>query len=290
VVRHYPHVQLRRPSGQIRAHTGGQTDRAETHAAVTEAKTRHEPMKAFIFCTSYIKDQDAWACRYQRWLNYYDKIPIVAEKKIMIDDGSPFSPPREEIEVIHHSDNITGKSNKNLLVRFDDNLGRQSLSAYPGWWRSFLHSLEIAKNLSAGKIIHIESDAYVLSPRLVNFINTVDSGWHVLWAQRYALPETAIQVICRDQFPAFEQFRNESDGLIQRDIAERLLPFTSVGKQFKGDRYSEFKRNRGIFRSQKFNRIPIFQHDFFWEPIPADADFASQVVGRQKIEFRLPPA
>jgi hypothetical protein len=243
-------------------------------------------MKSFIFCTSYIKDRDAWADRYQKWLNYYEKMPIVAEKKIMIDDGSPFSPPREEIEAIHHSDNIAEKSGKNLLVRFDDNLGRQSLSAYPGWWRSFLHSLEIAEKLGAEKIIHIESDAYILSQRLVDFINRADAGWHVLWAQRYGLPETAIQVICRDQFPAFEQFRNGSNELIGQDIAERLLPFTSVDKRFKGDRYSEFKRNRGIFRSRKFSRLPIFQHDFFWEPIPADADFATQVVGRQKIAFR----
>lgn len=263
---------------------------AITRAAVTETNTRYAPMKSFIFCTSYIKDRDAWARRYQRWLHYYDTMPIVAEKKIMIDDGSPFSPPREEIEVVHHSEDIAKKSAKNLLVHFDDNLGRQSLSAYPGWWRSFLHSLEIAKNLGAEKIIHIESDAYILSRQLVDFINDVDSGWHVLWAQRYALPETAIQVICRDQFPAFERFKSESAELIQRDIAERLLPFTSVGKQFKGDRYSEFKRNRGIFRSQKFNRIPLFQHDFFWEPIPADADFATQVVGRQKVEFRSQPA
>jgi hypothetical protein len=243
-------------------------------------------MKSFIFCTSYIKDREAWTHRYRKWLHYYDKTPIVAEKKIMIDDGSPFAPPREEIEVVHHSADISEKSSKNLLVRFDENLGRQSLALYPGWWRSFLHSLEIAKNLGAEKIIHIESDAYVLSRRLADFINHVDSGWHVLWAQRYALPETAIQVICRDQFPAFEQFKSQSAELVQRDIAERLLPFTAIGKQFKGDRYSEFKRNRWIFRSQKFNRFSIFQKDFFWEPIPADADFATQVVGRQKIETR----
>ena len=111
-------------------------------------------------------------------------------------------------------------------------------------------------------------------------------GVNRLWAQRYQFPETAVQVICRDQFAMFDQLKAAHPVWQFVDIAERLLPFTSVQRQFKGDRYGEFSRNRGIFRSRKFDRFTLFQHDYFRAPIPADADFAAQVVSRQPVAFR----
>jgi len=243
-------------------------------------------MKNIIFCTSFIRDSDAWESRYQRWLDYYKNIPINAVKKILIDDGSPFLPSADIINTIPHDAPLDLNQDENLIIRFDNNLGRQNVSTYPGWWRSFLHSVKIAKALGADKIIHIESDAYILSQRLVDFINQTESGWHVLWTQRYKFPETAIQVICSDQFELVEKFQDAHPGLVFPDIAERVLPFTAIQKQFKGDRYSEFKKNRGIFRSRKFDRIPLFQREFFWEPIPVDADFVTQTISRQSVEFR----
>jgi len=243
-------------------------------------------MKTLLFCTSYMKDAEAWQQRYQRWLDYYRNGPINADKILMIDDGSPYLPPAGIIQTVAADSDIAAHEAVHGIARFEKNLGRQSMSLYPGWWRSFLHSVTIARAMGADKIVHIESDAYTLSQRLVDFINDTQSGWHVMWAQRYAMPETAIQIICRDQFDAMEKVRDDRPALDFADIAERLLPFTSVNRQFVGDRYSEFKRNRGIFRSRKFNFLPIFQWDFFWEPIPHDADFATQVVGRQKVAFR----
>lgn len=242
-------------------------------------------MNAFIFCTSFIKNHDAWVNRYKRWLDFYENVPIDAVKKVMIDDGSPFIPPSDVVRCVPAGDSLAACGESNLMVRFEQNLGRQSMCAYPGWWRSFLHSAVVAKSLGADKIIHVESDAFVVSRRLADFINEVESGWHVLWAQRYGLPETAIQVICRDQFETLAAFGANSPDYAFPDIAERILPFTSVNREFHGDRYSEFKRNRWIFRSRKFNWIPIFRHDFFWEPIPDDADFVTQGVSRQKIRF-----
>ncbi|AJC20674.1 hypothetical protein [Pandoraea pulmonicola] len=243
-------------------------------------------MKTLVFCTSYIRDADAWRQRYHRWLDYYRNGPIKADRLLMIDDGSPWLPSEDLIPTISADSDLAAHDSTHAIVRFDTNLGRQSMSLYPGWWRSFLHSITIARAIDADKIVHLESDAYILSKSLADFINGADAGWHVMWAQRYAMPETAIQVICRDQFDALETFRDEHPDLDFADIAERLLPFTSVNREFKGDRYSEFKRNRGIFRSRRFNVIPIFQWDFFWEPIPDDADFATQVVQRQKVAYR----
>ncbi|MEM5451879.1 hypothetical protein [Paraburkholderia guartelaensis] len=241
-------------------------------------------MQSIIFCTSFIKDEKAWDERYLRWLNYYNRSPVADAMKFMIDDGSPFTPPSATIETVSHTDPIRYSAGSNVLVRFPNNLGRQGVAEYPGWWRSFFHSIEIARAVGVQKIIHIESDAYILSERLFDFVSEVESGWHVLWAQRYGMPETAIQVICCDQFDAFASFKAQAAETPVSDIAERVLPFSAIDKRFKGDRYSEFKRNRGpFFKSRKFNAIPLFQSQFFWEPIPDDADFATQVVMRQKI-------
>jgi len=243
-------------------------------------------MKSILFCTSYIKDQQAWDSRYQRWLDYYQDGPIFALKKIMIDDGSPFLPSSDIIKTISVDTPVALNQDKNLIIHFDNNLGRNSTADYPGWWRSFLHSVDIANQLGVDKIIHIESDAYILTPRLADYINEIQSGWHVLWSPHYQFPETAIQVICRDQFDIFEQIKKDHPDFTFSDIAEKVLPFTTINREFKGDRYSDFQRNRWIFRSRKFNRFRIFNTDFFLVAIPPDADFVTQTVSRQQVEFK----
>lgn len=243
-------------------------------------------MKSIIFCTSYIRDADAWETRYKRWLDYYQDFPLDVVKRLMIDDGSPYLPPADIIKTVSNTAPLASLDDKNLIIRFGDNLGRQSIKDYPGWWRSFLHSLEVARELGVDKIIHIESDAYILSPRLRDFIDQTSTGWHVLWTQHNNFPETAIQVICRDQFEIFEDFKQKNPTLHFPDMAEHMLPFTAVNKEFKGDRYSELKRNRGIFKSKKFNFIPMFKWDFFTVQVPADADFVTQGVSGQHLEFR----
>ncbi|MGK5026297.1 hypothetical protein [Janthinobacterium sp. RB2R34] len=243
-------------------------------------------MKSILFCTSYIRNEQAWQERYQRWLDYYEDGPIAASKKIMIDDGSPYLPPPDLIKTVPFTAPLSLFNDDKVIVRFDNNLGRQSMSVYPGWWRSFLHSVTLARELGADKIIHIESDAYILSPRLADFINGIESGWHVMWSECYRFPETAIQVVCSDQFEIFEQFKARQPDLNYGDLAENLLPFTSVNRQFKGDRYSEIRRNRGMFRSKKFDGIPLFQESFFRAKIPLDADFVTQALISQQFAFR----
>lgn len=243
-------------------------------------------MKSLLFCTSFIKDNKAWRSRYQRWLDFYANMPIDTVKNILIDDGSPFLPPADVIGTVGHDHDLSQCNDRDVIVRFDENLGRQGLLAYPGWWRSFLHSTTIANDLGVDKIVHIESDAYVLSQRLVDFINETQSGWHVLWTQRFQFPETAIQIICRDQFHHLEKFKQHGPGYDFSEFAEKLLPFTSVNREFKGDRYSEIKKNRGIFRSRKFDSFPLFRTKYFHAPIPHDADFVTQCARHQTVRFR----
>lgn len=243
-------------------------------------------MKSIVFCTSFFRNEEEWTSRYLRWLNNYRQIPFDDARLFLIDDASPYTPDTNCIRTVSATEDVSAVDDRALIVRFGERLGRPEVLSYPGWWRSFLHSVSIARSLNATKIIHVESDAFILSGRLLEYIEQLQSGWVTLWTPHYKMPETAIQVICEDQFEKMEAFqkqdRREFDGL----FAEELLPFTHVNKQFIGDRYGELKipllRN-GLLRSRKFNRMKFFQRDFFKARIPANADFATQVVPDLKI-------
>jgi hypothetical protein len=237
-------------------------------------------MNAILFCTSYIRDQATWNDRYLRWLTHYQAMDLGASRILMIDDSSPFTPASAQLPCVSHDTDLRTLDHRHLMLRFPDRLGRSGLLTYPGWWRSFLHALNVARQLGAQKIIHIESDAYVLSPKLAEHIRTINSGWTTLWSEHFRIPETAVQVICEDQFEAMASFQQKSQHELGGHLAENLLPFTCVDKRFKGDRYGDMRQNRWFLRSRKFNHWPLFDRDFFWARIPDDADFATQVTER----------
>lgn len=245
-------------------------------------------MTTIVFCTSYIRSEAEWGRRYARWLDHYRRLPIEGGKRFLIDDASPFIPPTDVIPCVSDRDDVTRVQGDECIVRFDQRLGRSDVLSYPGWWRSFLHSVSIARALKAKKIVHLESDAFILSSRLLDYVNGLSSGWTTLWTPSYAMPETAIQIICEDQFEEMAWFQQRARRGLDGLLAEHILPFTRVEKRFKGDRYGEFKIHllrRGLLRSKKFNRMKFFQKDCFWAQIPSDADFATQVTPRQKIWF-----
>jgi len=245
----------------------------------------HPPSNALIFATSYMKSADDWSLRYEPWFNFYSQSSMGHLPLLLIDDGSPYLPKISSINIVSRIEDIDFQNYSLNIFRFPNNLGRSSLVAYPGWWRSFIFSSKIAKSKGFHKIIHLESDAYILSSKFFDQINQLDQGWHVPWLAKYKMPETAIQIICRDQIDGLDEFACNSDMNIK--MAEEILPFTSIRKDWVGDRYSEFKKNRWIFRSRKFDRFKIFQKNFFFEPIPSNADFATQVVPRQLSDPRF---
>ena len=241
-------------------------------------------MRSVFFCTSYIADADAWNTRYKRWLDFHRKIDFGDTHFVLIDDASPFCPSDNEILVMKPGEAFP--EHKPAIIRFPNRLGRSSLLSYPGWWRSFLYSVDLARSIGAQKIIHVESDAFIISPRMRSYINGLSDGWTTFWATSYNFPETAIQVICEDQFNALAAFKNKAPEELEGKFAEELLPFTRVNRDLIGDRYSEFRiplLRTGFLRSRKFNRLKLFQSDLFKERIPQSADFATQVTSDQRI-------
>lgn len=240
-------------------------------------------MKSLVFCTSYFESADAWRNRYQRWIEYYAACGFADARLFLIDDCSPYRPPAGEVDVVAPLDDIEQGDAPATLITFAQRLGRSGPLVYPGWWRSFLHSVTLARAAGFEKIIHIESDAFILTPKMFRYIEALDSGWTTFWTAKYKMPETAIQVICKDQFEQMERLQACAASELDGRLAEHVLPFTRVDRDFKGDRYSEIQIRRGILRSKRFKRLPLFKLDFFWAAIPADADFATQVTPRQTL-------
>ena len=143
------------------------------------------------------------------------------------------------------------------LLRFADRLGRRGQFDFPGWWRSFEAGIGLAQRYDATRLIHVESDARVLSDRLARALSQAAKGWVALWCPSYRVPEPSIQVIHRDSLPAASGFAAQRPKL---DMAgkgpELLLPFTSVEQRLIGDRYAEFGRT-----------------------VPEGADYACQIFG-----------
>jgi hypothetical protein len=244
-------------------------------------------MKSLLFCTGYFRDEAAWRRRYGRWLAYYGALGLHDTRLVIIDDASPYQPDAAEIRSVSSSQDLSLLSGSEpLIVRFDQRLGRTERFSYPGWWRSFLHSVNVARALGAERIVHIESDAFILTPRLLDYLDGLRSGWTVLWSPHYDMPETAIQVICSDQFEAMAA--QQGTPQVERDgrMAEQMLPFTQVERQFLGDRYGEIRVNRGPLRSSKFDWIPLFNRPFFGG-CPQGADYATQVRPEQPLFSKL---
>ena len=163
-------------------------------------------MKTFLFCTAYFNNIQ----RYSSWLDYYTlhKEEIGIDDFYMIDDASP--------NIEEAKEYFKGRSNL-YIHSFNEHLGRIGPINVYGWLRSFMYSLDIAIEKNYDRIIHIESDFF-----LFNFqkVKDITSGWNIPISKSHNFPETAIQVICKDQFEEFRKFCNDGFSLLGKDIIE----------------------------------------------------------------------
>ncbi len=221
-------------------------------------------MKSIIFCTSYIDDSND--LRYKKWVDYYIEIKhlLNSEHLFLIDDSSPNPNFDTRVEIIS-TNNLPDELNQNVnLFHFENHLGRPGRRDYQGWWRSFTFSIKLAEKYNIEKLIHIESDYYILSRRMIDHIAGISEGWTVFYSDYYKFPETAVQVICKDSFDKFNTVYNQAINSEYKfkKIAERILPFTKVEKNFTGDRLGEIKVFRAWLKKYK---------------LPLEIDFVGQV-------------
>ena len=181
-------------------------------------------MKTLLFCTAYADCPEAWNGRVRSWYEYYKTSTVVRDQILVIDDGSPCRPdfiPEDEFKTFH------------------PHYGKHGVLLIPGWFRSFSYAGVYASDNGFDKIIHLESDAYLLSDRIIDCVNSIETGWHTVWCPRHGMPEPAIQVICRDQFVSFGHFFNVPYGTYAGVCVDKMLPYTHIHHEFIGDRYGE---------------------------------------------------
>ncbi|WP_223151643.1 hypothetical protein [Chitinophaga varians] len=120
-------------------------------------------------------------------------------------------------------------------------MGRPSQKNYQGWWRSFCYAIILAEKYGFEKIIHVESDFYITSSRMMSYMKDLESGWTTFYSRFHQFPESAIQVICMDAFPLFRALYNQMylENYVIDKSAELYLPFTKVEETFIGDRLGQ---------------------------------------------------
>jgi hypothetical protein len=210
--------------------------------------------RTLAFCTCYAADATTWQLRYRRWIRAMQRNGLAWDQLLIVDDGSPALPEGWNDVAVVRAGEAAPADARIVLVHFARQLGQGGWRDYPGWFRSFGFAADYAAARGFARVVHVESDAYVISRRFAERLNAVREGWVAPLQTRHRMPESAIQVIAGASLGTFRDFAALSyDPFRGKDI-EREIPFTEVLTGFKGDRYGEFQ-------------------DF----VPMDADFSVQV-------------
>jgi hypothetical protein len=223
-------------------------------------------MRTLVFCTAYADDPSAWADRYRPWVDAVLAGGLGAYQILLVDDGSASLPGWPDTHLV--SVDVLGDAfdvpvrGPVLLAHFRQRRGRADVLNFPGWHRSFCFAALYAQRHQFDRVIHIESDAYVISRRAQDFLAGFSGGWAAFWATRYDMPESAIQVAAGEGVLAMAQFARQPYDALIGQTHERMMPFTAVEKRFDGDRYGEFS-----------------------DAIPPGADYAAQVPSRRERGF-----
>jgi len=195
--------------------------------------------KTLLFCTSFASDEAAWRARQRRWIDHHLALPLERDAVFIIDDASPWRPTDADLAVLDAVPASLPAGPAAFVFRFAEREGRVGLAGHRGWWRSFLHSLELARALGCTRIVHVESDAFLLSRKIVDRINALDDGWTAFWCPLYNFPEPALQVIAQDSFDAMAKVAARGLDALTTSLAEFSLPFTRVERGYAGNRYGE---------------------------------------------------
>ncbi len=195
--------------------------------------------KTLIFCTAHADDETVWDGRYRRWLDAVTGSSLDHATALIVDDGSTSLPAWPDVRIIVEGQSFAA-SDRYVLYHFSRNLGRASIFDFPGWHRSFTFAAAYADRNGFDKIVHVESDSFIVSDRLRLHINDIDEGWTALWCPSHGFPEPCIQVIAGGGLARFRTFCTVPHAALKGGAYEHRIPFTATERGFVGDRYGEY--------------------------------------------------
>ena len=222
-------------------------------------------MRTLVFCTSYAANQEVWERRYRRWLDRILATGPVADQILIVDDGSPVLPDWDDVTIVDTPGPHAGRV---VLRHYPDRLGRRSVLDFPGWYRSFCTASDHAAAGGFAKVVHLESDAFLISQAVREHVDALDDGWTAFWCPRHGFAETSIQIMAGGGLDLYRAMAARPYDVFAGREMEIQLPFSHVEKRFKGDRYGEISA-----------------------PVPRDADYALQIHENHPSDYYwfLPP-
>lgn len=254
------HVHPARPKTLIFCTAYVPSGKAGTHVPSPDTGTMYLPSETGIdpFYT--------WDRRYRIWLHAIATSSLHYDQILVVDDGSAELPDWPDAQIVCEGSDYRTDAGI-VLYHFEKNLGRYSASDFPGWVRSFFFAARYARDNGFQRVIHIESDAFIISTALQAYVNSVSEGWLALWSRRHIRPESAIQVIAGRALQTFFYFGDIHYEVFKDVVVEQTLPFTHVARQFAGDRYGEYSNfvpRIADWCAQARPDLSTWPSDYYW--------------------------
>ncbi len=219
-----------------------------------------------VYCTAYATTPALWRARFRTWVDAVQE-GLGADQILIVDDGSPMLPGWADTRLSSgagtgDAENL-GRPGGVMLHHFSDRLGRSSNLDFPGWYSFFAFGAIYGAAHGFDRVMHIESDAFLISDRSKSFFRDFADGWAALWCGKYNFPESALQVAAGAGVASMRDFASlpYEEKLAGRDH-EQVLPLTHVERGFAGDRWGENA-----------------------EAIPPDADYVAQVQSQREPSY-----
>ncbi len=191
-------------------------------------------MSTVLWTTTFLEGVDKSGsnrmARTQKYLGYYAGIQneIGFDKTLLLDNASSHE---NWLKLL-----VSFRFNS---VRFNKRLERGPGNHYPYCWRGLYAMNHYINTSDATKLIYIDSDGFVLSRRMADWIRNTNTGWQTVWCPRYNFPEASIHIINEDAFPLFLDFTKGDYMEHCGKTMEEILPFTHVNKELICDRFGE---------------------------------------------------
>jgi hypothetical protein len=186
------------------------------------------------------------------WYNYYSPIRAKFGAQYLVacsdNDQIPddYTIPIQRHDAYFMRPELT--ENALNVITFKEELPpRVDGATYPRHWRSLLACFELGQDLGADHLLTLESDSWVLTPRLAERLITLPAGIGCPWCPLHDMAELMLASYHRDVFPmmiafikskSWEEWAKPQPHNLERTLS-RVFNLT-IWREMIGDRYVEY--------------------------------------------------